>query len=104
MKIHKGDTVKMSSGKDRGKTGKVLRVSPTDRKLVVEGLNLVKRHLRPRRQGQKGQIIAKERFVHVSAVALVCPSCGKPTRVGYQVGPGGGSKQRFCKKCKAPIA
>jgi large subunit ribosomal protein L24 len=104
MKIKKGDTVRMLSGKDRGKTGKVSRVLPEDRKVVVEGLNLVKRHLRARRQGQKGQIVAKERSVSISAVALVCPSCGKITRVGYRISPDGLSKSRICKKCQAPIA
>lgn len=102
LKIHKGDTVVMLGGKDRGKKGKILSVSPRDRKIVVEGLNLIKKHTRARQQGQKGQIISKERFVSSSSVALVCPSCGKPTRVGFHLA--GKEKTRICRKCKATIA
>ncbi len=97
MKIKKGDNVKMLSGKDRGKTGKVLRVDPQARRIVVEGLNLIKKHVRARQQGQKGQIISKERFVSAASVALICSSCGKPTRVGYRIN--GAQKVRICKKC-----
>jgi len=99
MKIRKGDNVIMLGGKDRGKTGKVLIVLPKDSKVVVEGLNQVKRHVRARKQGQKGQIISKERAVPVSSVALVCKSCGKPTRIGYKID--GNNKIRICKKCGA---
>ena len=99
MKIRKGDNVIMLGGKDRGKTGKVLIVLPKDSKVVVEGLNQVKRHVRARKQGQKGQIISKERAVPVSSVALVCKSCGKPTRIGYKIE--GENKIRICKKCGA---
>ena len=102
LKIRKGDTVVMLSGKDRNKKGKILSVSPHDRRVIVEGLNLIKKHTRARQQGQKGQIISKERYVSASAVALVCSSCGKPTRVGFQLtGPG---KVRICRKCKAQIS
>jgi len=101
MKIRKNDNVVMLSGKDRGKTGRVLILLPKEDKVVVEGLNLIKKHVRARKQGQKGQIISKERAVPVSSVALVCKSCGKPTRVGYKVE--GESKVRICKKCKAEI-
>lgn len=100
MNIRKGDTVTMLSGKDRGKTGKVLFAFPAEGKLVVEGLNKVARHLRPKKQGQKGQIVHKERAVDASSVMLVCKSCGKPTRVGYRVSEDGG-KSRVCKKCGA---
>ncbi len=105
MKIHKGDTVIILHGKDRGKTGKVLRVSPRDRKVAVEGLNMVKRHVRPRQQGQKGQIIARERLVSASGVAFMCKSCGKQTRVGYSLIVVGEKKQkvRICRKCKAEL-
>jgi len=91
----------MLSGKDRGKTGKVSLVLPEDGKVVVEGLNMIKRHVRARKQGQKGQIVSKERAVSASSVALVCKSCGKPTRVGYKMT--GESKARICKKCGAEI-
>lgn len=108
MKLRKGDNVKMLSGKDRGKTGKIILVFPEREKVVVEGLNLIKRHVRARKQGQKGQIISKERSISASSVALVCKSCGKPTRVGYKFSAIGGSasggegnnKVRICKKCK----
>ncbi|KKT81362.1 MAG: 50S ribosomal protein L24 [Candidatus Yanofskybacteria bacterium RIFCSPHIGHO2_02_FULL_44_12b] len=101
MKLKRGDNVIMLGGKDRGKKGKVVLVSPESGTLVVEGLNLVKRHLRPRKQGQKGQIVNKERAISVSSVALICKSCGKPTRVGYKVE--GVNKTRICKKCEAEV-
>ena len=101
MKIKKGDNVIMVAGKDRNKTGKILHVAPDRGTVTVEGLNLVKRHLRPRKQGQKGQVISRERFVRASSVALMCKSCGKPTRVGYKLI--GDSKVRICRKCKAEI-
>jgi large subunit ribosomal protein L24 len=101
MKIKKDDNVIMLGGKDRAKKGKVLHVLPETNKVVVEGLNLVKRHLRARKQGQKGQIVSKERAIDVSAVALVCKACGKPTRVGYKIE--GENKLRICKKCKSEI-
>lgn len=105
MRIKKGDNVIMLNGKDRGKTGKVGRVDREMGKIVVEGLNLVKRHLRPRQQGQKGQIVARERFVAASSVSLVCPSCGKPTRIGFRMSGEGTNlaKVRVCKKCKAEV-
>ena len=99
MKIHKNDNVIMLGGKDRGKTGKVVLVFPGSGKLVVEGLNKIKKHVRARKQGQKGQIISKERAVPASSVALICKSCGKPTRIGYKFV--GENKTRVCKKCKA---
>jgi len=98
LKLKRGDNVIMLGGKDRGKTGKISVVLPKDNKVVVEGLNLVKKHVRARKQGQKGQIISKERAVSVSSVALVCKSCGKQTRVGYKVE--GDNKVRICKKCQ----
>lgn len=99
MKIRKGDNVIMLSGKDRGKKGAVTKTSPDRNKLVVEGLNTVKNFVRAKKQGQKGQIIAKERFVSASSVALICKSCGKQTRIGYRVDEK--SKTRICKKCGA---
>lgn len=91
----------MLQGKDRRKKGKVLGVSPIERKVVVEGLNLVKKHQRPKTQGQKGQIISVERRVDVSSVQLVCPKCNRPTRIGHTIV--GGNKIRACKKCGAEI-
>jgi large subunit ribosomal protein L24 len=101
MKIRKNDNVIMLSGKDKGKTGKVIAVFLKERKVIVEGLNLIKKHVRARKQGQRGQIINKERAVSVSSVALICKSCGKPTRVGYKVI--GENKVRICKKCKNEV-
>lgn len=101
MKIKKGDKVYMMHGKDAGKTGKVLRVFSDEEKVVVEGLNLVKKSMKPRKQGEKGQVIDLPISVAVSNVQLVCPSCGKPCRVGAQ--GEGTKKQRICKKCKATV-
>ncbi len=101
MKIKKGDNVVMLSGKDRGKKGAVVRVDRAADKVVVEGLNTVKRHTRARKQGQQGQVITRERFVPASSVALVCKVCGKQTRIGHKVTEGG--KVRVCRKCEAEI-
>ncbi len=98
--IKKNDKVKMLSGKDRSKTGKVIFVlgkDEEDKKVVVEGLNMFKRHQKPKKQGQKGQIVSIERPVRISTVQLICPNCGKPTRVGHKVE--GKNKTRVCKKC-----
>ncbi|MBI2062378.1 MAG: 50S ribosomal protein L24 [Candidatus Yanofskybacteria bacterium] len=101
MKIHKGDNVIMLNGKDRGKTGKISMVIPSVDRVVVEGLNLIKKNVRAKKQGQKGQIISKERAVSASSVALVCKSCGKTTRIGYKFE--GNNKIRICKKCGAEV-
>lgn len=101
MKIKKEDQIKVISGKDRGKTGKVLRVLPKDNKLVVEKINMLKKHIRPRKEGEKGQIVEVAVPMDVSNVILVCVHCGKPARVGYKIE--GEKKIRFCKKCKAEI-
>jgi large subunit ribosomal protein L24 len=101
MKIRKGDNVKILSGKDRGKTGKVTRVLPKEKKAVVEGINLVKRHARPKRQGEKGQRISVPAPVDMSNLMLICSKCSKPTRVGYKIGEK--DKFRICKRCKSEI-
>ena len=101
MKIKKGDNLIMLSGKDKSKKGKALHVFPAENKVVVEGLNLVKKHLRARKQGQKGQIVSKERAVSTSSVALVCKACGRPTRIGFKIE--GDNKTRICKKCGAEV-
>lgn len=97
MKIKKGDNVKMLAGKDRGHAGKILRVLPARERVVVDGLNMLKRHVRPRRQGQKGEVVQFASSVHISNVALVCGSCGKMTRIGFRLE--GEKKVRVCKKC-----
>ena len=99
MNIKKGDNVIMLTGKDRGKTAKISAVLGT--KVIVEGLNTVKKHQRARKQGQKGQILTKEQAVDRSNVQLVCPKCGKPTRIGHQVI--GDKRIRVCKKCNAEL-
>ena len=101
MKIKKNDQIKMLSGKDRGKSGKVLRVLRENNKAIVEGLNLVKKHNRPKREGEKGQRVEIPRAVNVSSLMLICPKCAKPARVGYKIS--GNHKYRICKKCKAEI-
>lgn len=99
MQIRKNDTVHILSGKDRGKSGKVLRVFPAESLILIEGLNLRKKHVRPREQGKKGQIVQIPARLPWSTVMLVCPSCGKPSR--FASGTENGKKVRVCKKCKA---
>jgi len=97
MKIRKGDTVLIISGKDRARKGKVLKAFPKERKILVEGINLRKKHQRPKRAGEKGQIIQMPAPIDVSNVKLICPKCGKATRVGYKIVEK--KKIRVCKKC-----
>ena len=99
MKIKKGDTVKIIQGRDRGRKGRVLRVFPKENRLVIEGQNLVIKHIRPRREGEKGQKIKMAMPMSYSKVKLICPKCGKETRVGYKI-LADGRKMRFCKKCR----
>ena len=101
MRIKKSDQIQIISGKDKGKKGKVLRVVPEKLRVVVEGLNLVKKHMKPKRGGEKGQRVKIPMSVSVSNVMLVCPKCGKLTRVGFKLGKE--EKTRFCKKCKSEI-
>lgn len=83
MKLRKGDEVEIIAGKDRGKRGKILRVQPADEKIVVDGINLMKKHRKGRGDRQKGERIELPYPIHVSNAMLVCPEAGKPTRVGY---------------------
>jgi large subunit ribosomal protein L24 len=83
LKIKKGDTVVVISGRDKGRTGEVLRVFPAETRAVVQGVNLVRRHTKPR-MGEPGGIIEKELSIHISNLALVDPQSGKPTRIGYK--------------------
>jgi len=100
MNIKKGDQVKIMNGKDRGKTGTVLSVSKDDNRVTVEGLNLIKKRMRPKQQGKTGEVIAIPRAMDVSNVMLVCKNCKHATRVGYRTD--GATKVRYCKKCEAP--
>ena len=101
MNIKKGDTVKIISGKDRGKTGTVLTAHPDTMKLTIDGLNLFKKRSRPKRQGEKGQTVEVPRPLNASKVMIICGNCKRPTRVGHRVE--GGRKIRYCKKCKANL-
>lgn len=100
-KIKRGDTVLIISGKDRGKHGKILDVFPKEEKIVVEGANIRKKHIRPRRAGEKGQIVEMPAPIDISNVKLICSKCGKPTRVGYKIAEN--KKYRICKKCGGEI-
>lgn len=99
MFIKKGDNVKIISGKDRGKTGPVLKVFPESGRISVEGLNLYKKRVKPRRQGEKGETVQVPRPLQASKAQLICSSCKKPSRVGFRFE--GNAKVRFCKKCGA---
>ena len=101
MSIKKGDVVVVLSGKDKGKQGKVLSASPKAEKVVVEGVNIATHHQKPRKQGEEGGIIKVETPIYASKVQLVCPKCGKATRVGHKIADG--KKVRVCKKCGAEI-
>ena len=110
MKIKKGDKVKILAGKDKGKEGKVLQIFAADNKASIEGLNLLIKHLRPSKQGEKGQRIEFPAPLSIANLALLCPNCGKAARVGYKfieetVGEGKKIKKktRVCKKCKKTI-
>ncbi|WP_334143302.1 50S ribosomal protein L24 [Rhabdothermincola sp.] len=98
MKIRKGDRVVVLQGKDRGKEGTVTFAFPAEDRVIVDGVNVAKKHQKPTRAIQQGGIIDKEMPVHVSSVAILCAACGKPTRVGYRF-EGDGTKVRICRKC-----
>lgn len=106
MHIKKNDTVKIITGKDRGKTGKVVRAYPENSQVVVEGANLVVRHARARRAGEKGQKMYFPKPLAVSKVMLLCPKCSEPSRIGVRTLPSTDmrqKKERFCKKCKQAV-
>ncbi len=94
--VKTGDTVVVLSGKDRGKRGKVLEVSPKEGKVIIEGVNIMTKHVKPRRQGDVGGIVKAEGAMYASKVMLICPKCNKPTRIGRKV-LADGSKTRLCK-------
>ena len=102
MKIRKGDRVRVLSGKDKGKDGVVLVAMPAERRVIVEGVAVAKRHRKSRGPQDPGGIIDKNLPIDVSNVAIVCPSCGKPTRVGYRF-EADGEKVRVCRKCSADV-
>jgi large subunit ribosomal protein L24 len=96
--IKKNDTVVVLAGRDKGKTGKVLRVFPKEERAIVEGVNFVKKHVRKTRDDQQGGIIQKESLINLSNLALMCRGCNRPTRIGVKV-LADGTKSRYCKKC-----
>src|SRR5712671_110808 len=110
IRIRKGDSVQVIAGKDSGKRGTVLRVVPDKRRVVVEKVNMIKRHTKPRpaprnstsQQVIPGGVIEKEAALHISNVQLVCPACGKPSRVGYRI-TDDGTKVRVCRACGKDI-
>ena len=101
MNVKKGDTVVVLSGKDKGKQGKVLGTVPREAKVVVEGVNMVTCHVKPRKQGETGGIVQREAALYASKVQVVCPKCRKGTRVAHKIE--NGKKSRVCKHCGAEL-
>lgn len=99
-KVHvkTGDTVVIITGKERGKKGKVLAVSPKEGKVIVEGLNMISKHVKARKMGDQAGIVKAESAIYACKVQIVCPRCGKPTRVGHKMYEDG-TKERICVKC-----
>lgn len=102
VKIKKNDTVRVIAGNYRGSKGKVLKVFPKSHRVIVEGINFIKRHTKPRKQGDPGGIQEREAPIHISNVLLVCPKCGADSRIGMHF-TDDGSKVRICKKCMEMI-
>jgi large subunit ribosomal protein L24 len=101
--IRKNDNVVVTTGKDRGKRGRVVRVVPEKNRVIVEGVNVIKRHTKANPQKNiKGGVVEREAPLHASNVQLVCPECGKPTRIGKQI-LGDGRKVRVCRKCEGVV-
>ena len=101
MFVRRDDKVIVLSGKDKGKQGKVLTADPKGGKVIVEGVNVASKHLKPKRQGEQGGIVKMETPIYASKVMVVCPKCGKPTRVAHKITAG--KKERVCKKCGAAL-
>ena len=119
VKIKKGDNVLIISGKDKGRTAKILKALPKENKVLIDGINLRQKHVKPKRQGEKGQIVKVPVPMNVSGVKFICPKCGKAVRLGYKIiakkagekparnashsDAGGTQKHRICKKCKSEV-
>ena len=101
MNVKKGDTVVVLSGKDKGKQGKVQGTIPSEAKVLVEGINMVTCHVKARRQGEESNIVQREAALYASKVQVVCPKCGKGTRVAHKIADG--KKSRVCKHCGAEL-
>ena len=102
MHVKKGDEVVVINGKYRGKRGKIVEASPSEGKVIVEGVNIVTKHVKPRKMGEPGGLIKAESALYADKVQLVCPKCGRPTRVGHAAKAAGQKdKKHICKKCNA---
>lgn len=99
LRIKKGDTAMVITGKNKGKKGRVLSVAPAEERVIIEGINIIKRHTKPNKKYTQGGIIEKEGPIHLSNVMLVCPKCSTPTRIGNALQESG-KKLRVCTKCK----
>ncbi len=102
MKIKKGDNVIVIKGKDRSKSGKVVKVFPMGKLLTIEGINLHQKTIRPKNTNEKGQLVKLPKPIPVSNIMIVCPACGKPSRLGLRAIKQG-RKERYCKQCNATI-
>jgi large subunit ribosomal protein L24 len=102
FKIRRDDTIQVIRGDDRGKKGKVLRIFPEEKRAIVEGINLVKKHKRKTQQDQQGGVVSIEAPIDISNLALFCKHCNRPARIGFMVS-GDGLKSRVCRKCKEVI-
>ena len=101
--VRRNDNVIVITGKDRGKRGRVLKVLPETNRLVVEGVNMIKRHMKPNpNRNVQGGVVSREAALHASNVQIVCPECGKPTRIGRRI-LGDGRKVRICRKCEGVV-
>ena len=96
LHVKKGDTAVVLSGKEKGKSGKIIAVSPKKAQVVIEGVNMLTTHVKPRRQGETGGIVKREGAIRACKVMAVCPHCGKPTRLGHKI-EADGTKTRVCK-------
>lgn len=102
MRLKKGDQVIVTKGKDKGRKGKIEKIFPKTNKVLIPGINIYKKHARKQSERKPGGIIEIVKSLSVSNVSLLCPKCGKPTRIGYQIDKSGG-KSRICRKCQALI-
>jgi large subunit ribosomal protein L24 len=101
MKLKRNDKVVMLAGRDKGKSGEITRIFPASEAVLVEGLNVAKRHTKPSNKHPRGGILEISKPIPAGKLALICPSCKKPTRIGYQIN--GDVKERICRKCKALV-
>ncbi len=103
IRLKKGDNVMVISGKDRGKQGVIEKVFPGENKILVIGVNISKHHLKPSRKNPQGGIVNKIAPINCANVMMICPSCGKPTRIGYKISEKQGGKIRICRKCQGSL-